>query len=221
MKVVCYYAAVPGAHPHCEPSDYDKLWPVMQESVEKQGYELIHLTGPDEPARCDNVFRTVIRPETVMFSRELAWLDYLRSIDNDDEQIVLVEPDAFLLRPIPPLQHGDMMLLHRPGKSLPSGFRLCTRKAIPFYEAVVQNYRSYGFADKVFHGDVKVQHALLGLGPRGAVNIPRSCRGVRIEVRDWLDYTSKLWRNAIAWNFKGTSKHIMLEMAKGNMPRLR
>lgn len=220
MKVACYYAAAEGAHPHCTPSEYDIIWPVMQRSVERHGYELIHLTGQDDPAKCDNVFRTIIRPETVMFSREIAWVDFLRSLD-DGEEAVLIEPDAYLNKPIPPLTYGDMMLLHRPNKSLPSGFRLCTNKALPFYEAVVQNYRSYPYADKVFHGDVKVHHALLGLGKQGAVNIPRSCRGVRIEIRDWLDYTSKRWAKAVAWNFKGTSKTTMLQMAKGIMPELR
>ena len=220
MRVVCYYAAAEGAHPHCAPTDYDRLWPVMQESVERQGYELTHLTTSDEPAKCKNVFRTVIRPETVMFSREVAWLDFLRTLP-DGESAVLIEPDAYLLRPIPPLVYGDMMLLYRPEKSLPSGFRLCTNRAIPYYEAVVQTYRSYSHADKGFHGDVKVQHKLLGLGTHGAINIPRSCRGVKIEVRNWIHYTSKLWHDAVAWNFKGTSKQIMLDMAEGKMPEMR
>lgn len=219
MKVVCYYAAMPGAHPHCEPADYDTIWPLMQKSVEAQGYELTHLTSLKEPAKCDSVYRVDIDPALVMFSREHAWLEYLKQLP-EDETAVLVEPDAYLLRPIPELK-GDMMLLERPGKSLPCGFRMATKRAVPFYEAVCRLYSNYDDDDKVFHGDVKVHHKLLKLGARGAYGIPNHWNGVTIERRDWLDYTSKRWAKAVAWNFKGTSKHIMLDMAKGKMPELR
>lgn len=224
MKVACYFAAAEGAHPNCSTSDYDKMWPVMQASVERQGYQLIHLTTWNDPARCEKVFRVDADPATVMFSREVAWLEFLYSLE-DDEEAVLVEPDAYLLRPIPQLAIGaDMMLLRR-YKTLPCGFRLAKKSAIPFYEAVVREYDKMDREHKTFHGDAQTHHRLLGIGPRGArfegYGSFMRWESVNIEIRDWLDYTSKLWRKAVAWNFKGDSKHIMLAMADGKMPAMR
>lgn len=221
MKVVCYFAAAEGSHPNCSTADYDKMWPVMEASVNRCGYDLIHLTSQDDVARCERTVRVDVDPATVMYSRELAWLQFLEQ-HAEGQQVVLVEPDCFLLRSIPPLREDcDMMLLLRPGKSLPCGFRLATQGAIPFYREVVRRYSTLPDDQKVFHGDVRVHHEILGLGPLGANNIPRAACGVRIEQRDWTDYTSKLWKKAVAWNFKGTSKHIMLDMAKGKMPEMR
>lgn len=221
MKIVCYFADADGAHPNCSTSDYDVMWPVMQRSVERHGYELIHLTDLHDKPRCTNTIRYDLDSRLVMFSREIAWLRFLESID-DNEQLVLVEPDAYLLRPIPPLADGkDVMFLHRPHKNIPCGFRLARKSAAPFYRAVVETYAKESDSNKTFHGDVGVHHALLGIGPSGIQSLPDRWRDIRIEHRNWIDYTSKLWKNAVAWNFKGTSKHYMLDLAKGKQPPLR
>jgi hypothetical protein len=219
VKVVCYFADADGSHPHCSTAEYDRIWPVMQKSVERCGYELIQLTSRKDKPRCANVVRYDIDPATVMFSREVAWLAYL---EQAQEEVVMVEPDCFMLRPVPPLADGkDMLLLQRPGRVLPSGFRLAKASAAPFYRAVVEEYSKWSHDDKVFHGDCKVHHLLLGIGKGGAIDPPTSWNSVQIEVRNWIDYTSKLWRRAVAWNFKGTSKDKMLAMADGHMPRMR
>lgn len=209
MIVCCYYSPVVGGHPHCTPSEYDQIWPVMQRSVEAQGYELVHLTTRDAEAKCAKVFRYDGDPNLVMWTRELAWLEFLRSVP-DDEQVVMVEPDCMLLRQVPRLHNNaDLMLLRRYKGTVPAGFRLARKSAIPFYEAVVAEYSTYPEEHKKFHGDAG---ALLAVAKRPGWNI---------EWRSWLLYTSKLWRDAVAWNFKGTSKITMLEIAKGAKPQLR
>lgn len=220
MRIVCYFAAAEGSHPHCSISDYDKMWPVMQASVERQGYELVHLTGMEDRARCRETFRVDVDPATVMFSREVAWLRFLNSL-QDSETAVLIEPDCYLLRQIPDLHpSSDFMLLTRPGRVIPSGFRMARRTAMPFYEAVVDAYAKMPHEKKVFHGDVDAQHELLSVSRSHGIP-PSTWRGLVIERRNWIHYTSKLWRDAVAWNFKGTSKHYMLAMADGVMPEMR
>lgn len=221
MRIACYFAAAPdGAHPECSLADYDTIWPVMQKSVEDQGYELIHLTSLEDMARCRSVFRVDVDPATVMFSREIAWLRFLESL-SDGEEAVLIEPDCVMRKPIPSLVIGDAMLLSRPGRPMPSGFRLATNKAIPFYRAVVDHYTLASPERKVFHGDIDSTAHVLGIDRDCVRRLPLRWREVRFEHRNWLDYTSKLWRHAVAWNFKGTSKHIMLDMADGKMPEMR
>lgn len=221
MKIVCYFADAKGGHQDATLADYDVLWRVMQESVERHGYELIHLTSLHEPARCAHVVRYNVDPETIMFSREVCWLQFLQA-QPPGEQVVLVEPDCYLLKQIPPLApDNDCLLLVRPGRPMPSGFRLATVRATPFYEAVVQHYMTLPHAKKVMHGDVDSIAAVLGVNRDDASNPPRSFGTVDFEHRPWTDYTSKLWRHAVAWNFKGWSKKTMLEMAAGKMPKMR
>lgn len=222
MKVVCYFAAAEGVHPHCTVAEYDEIWPVMQASVERQGYELIHLTGREDKARCKTVLRYDIDPAVVMYSREVAWAGFLETLE-DGEQAVLVEPDAYLLRPIPPLRDDkDMLLLRRPGKSLPSGFRLAKRSALPFYREVVRVYSGMSDGLKKLHGDVAAQQQVLGVLPRGAGDLPAQWGSVHFEHRFFGEYTSKMLEGAVAWNFKGRSKEQMLKMArKGRFQEMR
>ena len=209
MIVTCYYSPVEGGHPSCDTSLYDDLWPIMLKSCARLGYKVVHLTTKDAEAKTDNVVRYDLDPEKVMFSREVAWLRFLESMGNDTEQVVLVEPDAILRKPIPPLTTGDVMFLRRPNKNEPCGFRLATRKAAPLYERIVSIYSTLTDADKRFHGDVNAHHQALGI--RDATTIPSKVGSVNIEVRNWEHYTTAMKRaDAVAWNFKGTSKPKML-----------
>lgn len=232
MKICCYFAAAEGVHPNCTIADYDAIWPVMQKSVEAQGYELIHLTSLNEPARCKNVMRVDVDPATVMWSREHAWVAFLKTLE-DDEQGVLVEPDCILLKPIPPLRKDADALLLSHRHNIPPGFRLAKRTSLPFYEAVIEEYAKLPLESRVMHGDViAVMNLLRKDDPKPRLltidnktqpmfRLPASWNGVRFEHRNWIDYTSKLWRNAVAWNFKGTSKDKMLSIARGKPLPLR
>jgi hypothetical protein len=222
MKIACYFAAAKnGAHPECSLEDYDRIWPVMMENVARHGYDLIHLTSLHDKPRARTVARIDVNPETVMLSREIAWLRFLEQLPHG-EQAVLIEPDCVLRKPIPPLLAGkDALLLKRPGRPMPSGFRIATRRAIPFYKAVVDLYRWATPQKQTFHGDIDCTAKVLGIDRDCVRYLPSHWKTVHFEHRDWIDYTSKLWKKAVAWNFKGTSKHIMLDMALGIEPALR
>jgi len=209
MRIACYYAAAPGTHPNATPELYDRIWPIMQDSLLEHGYELDHLTDLEDKARGHRCFRFDVDPATVMFSREIAWLRYLERLPPG-ETAVMVEPDCLLRKPIPELTDGAFLMLRRPGASPPSGFRMATREAIPFYEAMVRHYNGLSREEQVFHGDVRCLRELLGIKPRGAGDMPRMWRGIPIEVRNASDYTTHGTPDAVAWNFKGSSKPRML-----------
>jgi len=221
MRIVCYFAADPNNSTEYKLADYDKIWPVMQQSVEAQGYTLIHLTSLDDRARCAQTARIDVDPSKIMLSREIAWMRFLEQLP-DGEQAALIEPDCVLRKPIPPLADDkDAMLLLRPGKPMPSGFRLATNKALRFYREVVDLYRWATPEKQVMHGDVDSIAKVLGIDRGNAARLPHSWKTVRFEHRNWTDYTSKLWRHAVAWNFKGWSKDVMIDMANGIQPELR
>jgi len=208
MKIVCYYAAAAGAHPDADPELYDRIWPIMLKSFADHGHDVIHLTDLDDMARSDLCYRFDVDPKTVIYSRELAWLGFLNRLAVG-EVAVLVEPDAILRKPIAPLE-GDMLLLTRPGKSIPCGFRMATRAAIPFYEEIVRRMGTYPREQKVFHGDVRAHRETLKL-PRGESGyLPSEWDGVLIESRPAEFYTDR-HPDATLWNFKGRSKKDMLQ----------
>lgn len=216
MIYTCYFVPKAGIHPTASVDIYEKLWPIMLKSVHKLGHKLVHITDSTTPSWGDSVYRVPgLDADTTIYSRDVAWLHYLRHLPIG-EQACMIEPDTYMLREMPPLATGcNMALLTRPSKQVPGWFRLSTRRAVTFYQALVDHYQDLSREQHVFHGDIIALHRALGLPENGKAHwIPSYAHGAHIESRNWLQYGfRKGGGNPVMWQFKGTSKDEMLALA--------
>jgi len=214
MRYVVFFVPREGIHPCASLEDYSKLWPIMHRSVKRLGHELVHLTDKVTPCMGDSVHRVDVDPATTIYSRDVAWRDYVASLP-DGEQACMIEPDTYMLRSIPPIADGfDMVLLRRPYKVIPGWFKLATNRAIPFYDRVLREWEAFTGDLRVFHGDIGALHRACSI-PDGesAHTIPEIVDGVRIESRDWWRYGFRKADNRPYFlQFKGESKADMLRL---------
>jgi len=213
MIYAVYFVPAPGAHPCNGIELYDQLWPIMLASVHRIGGKLVHITDEHTPSRGDSVFRVPVDPATMIYSRDVAWTEFLRSIGDQDEA-AMIEPDTYMLRPVPRIRQGcDAVLLTRASKQVPGWFKIGTRRAVPLWEAVVREYSGLSPEQHVFHGDIVAMHRALGIGEgKRAAVIPEMAHGVRIESRPWTDYGLRKGnqKTKVFLQYKGKSKSDML-----------
>lgn len=205
MKVCVYFVPREGVHPTAKLDDYYRLWPIMKRHVNQLGYSLVHLTDMHTPNMGDEVERFHVPPETTIYSRDVAWWFYVRSLP-DDETACMIEPDTVLLKEIPPLSEGyDLVLLRRSKPIIPGWFKMARRSATEFFAQVSSEYLGMPDRDWVFHGDITALHRV----------VKRNTHGCKIEWRDWTRYGFRKAPNAdpIMLQFKGDSKHEMLRFA--------
>jgi hypothetical protein len=187
----------------------------MHQSVRQLGHKLIHITDETTPSWGDEVFRVPgLRTEHTMWSRDVAWLKYIESLDGN-EQACMIEPDTVMLRDVPPIKDGcDMVLLRRPESCIPGWFKLAKASAAPFYAQVVANYELIPGELRSFHGDIHALHMACGLTREDTGHtLPSEAHGVRIESRDWPCYGFRKphsgWQNQVFLQYKGFSKELM------------
>jgi hypothetical protein len=215
MKYTIFWVPNEGVHPHATQETYDRIWPIMHRSVRKLGHKLIHITDEKTPSLGDEVYRVPgLNPKHTMKARDEAWLNFLLSLDAD-EQACMIEPDTLMLRDVPPISDGyDMVLLRRFESCVPGWFKLAKRSAAPFYQQVVDNYANVPQDLWGFHGDIHALHMACGIGAKETAHaIPSEACGVTIEVRNWPCYGFRKahsnMRNQVFFQFKGTSKKDM------------
>lgn len=215
MIYACYFVPREGVHPHAKLSDYEHLWKIMHRSLRKLGHKLVHITDLHTESWGDSEFRIDVDPATTVYSRDVAWAEFVRRLP-DGEEACMVEPDTIMLRDIPPIQKGaDCVILRRPEKVVPGWFKLAKNTAAPLYDAVVRAYDHFPDHFRAFHGDIKALHYVLGFAPgQRAHTIPHEVGGVKIESRNWVAYGSRSPNtDSYLLQFKGISKKMMLRLA--------
>lgn len=216
MIYVVYFVPLEGAHPHASLDLYKRIWPIMHKSVHAIGGKLVHLTDLHTERWGDSAFRVDVDSQTTIYSRDVAWLEFLRKLPTG-EQACMIEPDTLMLKPVPPIADGfDMALLRRPEKCVPGWFKLATNRAVPFYERVMREWDSLTGDLRVFHGDIGALHRACGIADGDTAHtIPSLVEGVRIEVREWHRYGFRKSPQSDPYflQFKGTSKEGMLKHA--------
>lgn len=215
MKYTIFWVPNEGVHPHATQETYDRIWPIMHNSVRKLGHKLIHITDEKTPSLGDEVYRVPgLNPKHTMKSRDEAWLNFLLSLDAD-EQACMIEPDTLMLRDVPPISDGyDMVLLRRSKACVPGWFKLAKRSAAPFYQQVVANYQTVPEKLWGLHGDTDALRMACGMSANEtAYTIPAHLHGVAIEVRDWWCYGYRKahpqMKHQVFFQFKGNSKQDM------------
>ena len=119
MIYACYFVPREGVHPHASLEDYAAMWPIMHRSVKKLGHELVHITDMHTECWGDAAFRVNVDPATTVFSRDVAWAEFVRQLP-DGETAVMVEPDTLMLMNVPDILPGkDCVVLRRPQKCVP------------------------------------------------------------------------------------------------------
>jgi hypothetical protein len=215
MKYTIFWVPNEGVHPHASLETYKRIWPKMHQSVRQLGHKLVHLTDETTPSWGDEVFRVPgLNPQHTMWSRDVAWLKYIESLDTD-EQACMIEPDTVMLRDVPLIKDGyDMVLLRRPESCIPGWFKLAKRSAAPFYAQVVANYDLIPMGLWSFHGDIDALHMACGMSRQDTAHtLPTQVHGVRIESRDWPCYGFRKphanMKQQVFFQYKGFSKEQM------------
>jgi hypothetical protein len=203
-----YFAQSTHPHPCGEVPPYRDQWAAMHRSARKLGLKVWHLTDRSSESWGDETFRSDVDPDTIVYSRDVAWAQFIRQLP-DGEQACMIEPDCIMLKKIPPTNR-DMVLLHRPHKVPAGWFKLGTRKAAPFFDAVAEEYSSMTPEEHVWHGDITAIMNLIGTkgGERGW-KVPATVKGVQIESRPCALYGGEKKANAFFHQYKGSSKSKM------------
>jgi hypothetical protein len=211
MIYAVFFVPAEGVHPVAKLEWYPKLWSRMHESARKLGIQITHLTDTHTESWGDQVFRTELDPLKTVYSRDVSWARFVEQLEPG-QQACMIEPDTILCKHVPPIRPcHDLVVLRRPEKCVPGGFKLATREAAPFYRKVVENYAHVPTELHSFHGDIHALHRTLGIKPgERAHTIPRIVEGCRIEARDWYAYGYRKHPDPYLLQYKGTSKTQLL-----------
>lgn len=221
MNVVVYYARC-YAHPEFPPSINERLWPIMARRVSDMGYRITMLTTPKSGAdklEHDELIEIgedaegkTIDPGKCALAREQAWHRYLRDWLPDGEQALMIEPDIYLHKRVPPLEDADLLLLRRGNNPFLTCFRLCTNKAEPYYARMRRIAMKSSDDRQRWYADIDAQEQIIGAKswPFGG-----EIEGVKVKVSDWNLYLTHApeTRSGYAWAFNGRRKLEMLGYA--------
>lgn len=180
---------------------YKILFRQFVEIGHKHGIQTVHLTTPDHEGWGDETIRYDLDARTPMYSREVAFLRYLT--EAEEGCYWFTEPDARIVKMFPPLKADAAFLYRDHDVPMTPSFRLVTKKAVPFFEAVLGLYTGR----KDWHGDSEAWlklHQLLGSPKIGL----HEWSGIRYEMRDYNDYTTRT--GTYVHHYKFRSKEDLL-----------
>lgn len=203
MKAVIYHADAPKLWDAPE-GLYPRLFKGFKKEAKKFGIETIHLTLTGfEGYGDETVYYDCLDPKNVVFNREHCFARFLE--DAPPDVYLFTEPDARIVAPIPPLC-ADMALLYRSpeGPHFTPSFRMAKKTAVPVFREMLENMDGKR-AD--WHGDSDAFAKLYeDMGSPTKFGITIDYKGLKVEIRDYYDYTLKHSRIMTHHKFKSKAR---------------
>ena len=188
----------------------------MYRQVKALGYELTLLSANGERVDMpyDHRFDFDVNPQQCALAREQAWSRFLVDCVGKDETVLMVEPDTYLRKHIPPVQDGkDLVVFKRNMRPAPCCFRITKGSGAPYYVEMARLAASFAPHFLIWYCDIEAQETMLGYA-RDPMHVPAVVAGCRIEVRDTEDYCMEKNKQAFASCFNGNrGKKRMLKLA--------
>lgn len=204
MKAVIYHADGPKLWDAPE-GLYKQLFKGFKKEAQKFGIQTVHLTLQGHEGWGDeNVYFDGLDPFNVVYNREACFSRFLK--DAPDDVYMFTEPDARIKAAIPPLK-ADMALLYRTpeGPHFTPSWRMARKSALPIFEETLANMQGHRMD---WHGDSNAFEKLYtDCGSPQKFGITIEHNGVKIEVRDYFDYSLK-W-SKIMTHHKFKSKALL------------
>lgn len=205
MKAVIYHAEAKKLWDAPE-GLYPSLFSGFKKSARKFGIETIHLTLDGMDGYGDEVIRYPgLDAANVVLNREICFARFLA--DAPDDVYLFTEPDARIVAEVPPLV-GDLALLYRfpDGPHFTPSFRLAKKSALPVFQEILKNMDG---KRSDWHGDSDAFAKLYeDMGSPAKFGITIDYKGLKVEIRDYCDYTLKHSRIMTHHKFKSKTRLV-------------
>lgn len=199
MKAVIYHAEAPKLWDAPE-GLYKRLFKGFKDSAKRFGIETIHLTLKGMDGWGDeNVFFDGLDPVNVVYNREFCFHKFMQAAPDD--VYLFTEPDARIVAEIPSLKADIALLFRSPeGPHFTPSWRMARKSALPIFEETLANMAGQRMD---WHGDSNAFAKLYeGMGSPQKFGITIDYKGLKVELRDYYDYTMKHSRIMTHHKFK-------------------
>ena len=187
MKAVIYHTEAEKLWT-APPGLYPKLFEGFKKAARKFGIEkTIHLTLEGADGYGVELIRYGgMDPAHIVLNREICFTRFLA--EAPDDVYLFTEPDARLVAIVPPLK-ADMALLYRfpSGPHFTPSLRIARKSALPIFQELLANMEG---KRRDWHGDSDAFAKLYeDMGKPTKIGATIDYKGLRVEIRDYHDYT--------------------------------
>ena len=202
MKVVVFHANGPKANEFAA-GIYQDLFSGLKKNINSFGYPLIHLTLEGHKGWGDENYYFQGNSDEVIYNRERCVLEFLKQQPNDDTVYWFTEPDSRLVNEIPKLEGDLALLLRKDIIPVTPAWRLCTIKALPFFE---EAFSYFDLDQKQWNGDA---YGYLEIYKRmGEPTTNLEYNNVKIEFRNYRQYCTT--KGPFTTQFKAKKKYRII-----------
>jgi len=210
MRAVIYHSSTKALWPSLPDDAYERLFKGFIRNSRPYCDCVFHLTIEGNPGWGDATIwpfeGTTLKSKDIMYNREVMFTQFLKYAASIDTVYWFTEPDARIVKEFPPLADDvDLALLYRDDDvHITPSFRLARKAALPVFEWVLEHFDG----PRDWHGDSMAFNALYEAMGFPQLNDRFTWNGVRIELRDYNDYTRKHSKYVRHW--KAFSKSQLL-----------